>query len=310
MVITYFPISVGLWHGAVVPFGQVIVEQDFHGLFEVVGVFAAGGVGLVKQIDGDSQSGAGLGAFDELFGDLDGVKDDALAGPGDVREDLMFDRIVLRAVGRIVGHAQFQLQTVGQPLQVFLEQVLRGAVAATAVAQDQQALCRRMGGATVLFPPLGDAVAAEFSRVVAGVQVDVGVLLGQVVDAVRNQFSVSGAGEIVVEGFDRLLGVGLAGAMKVPQQFPLFRVDADDWLVRVLELAPQPGDVLELRVAVGMMSPRFLLPGRAAADLEPPQQPANRSTAGRCRPRRSTGAAIPATTSSSTTRRRASDHPP
>ena len=58
--------------------------------------------------------------------------------------------------------------------------------------------------------------------------------------------------------FRRLLGVGRGGAVKVPQQFLLFRADADDRLARVLKLMPQPGDVLELRISIGMVSHRFL----------------------------------------------------
>ena len=177
----------------------MVIEEDFHVLLEVVGVFAADGVDLVQQANGHSQSGAGLRAFDELLGDLHGVEDDALAGAGDVGEDLMFDRIVLRAVGRIVGDAQFDLQAVRQSLQVFLEQVVRGAVASAAIAQDQQARRGGVSRATVRLPPQSEAVAAEFARVVAGVQVEVGVLARQIVDAVRNQFAVSRAGEIVVE---------------------------------------------------------------------------------------------------------------
>ena len=68
----------------------MVIEEDFHVLLEVVGVFAADGVDLVQQANGHSQSGAGLRAFDELLSDLHGVEDDALAGAGDVGEDLMF----------------------------------------------------------------------------------------------------------------------------------------------------------------------------------------------------------------------------
>lgn len=81
-----------------------------------------------------------------------------------------------------------------------------------AIAQDQQARRGGVSRAAVLLPPQSEAVAAEFAGVVAGVQVDVGVLTRQIVAAVRNQFAVSRAGEIVVECFD-----GLAGAVKVPQ---------------------------------------------------------------------------------------------
>ena len=116
--------------------------------------------------------------------------------------------------------------------------------------------------------------------VVGGVQVDRGVLASQVVDAVRDQLAVARAAEVVVEGLDGLLGIGLAGAVEIPQQFLLFRVDADHGVARGLVLLPQPRDVLELGVAVGMVSHRFLLARRATPQLELPQQPSNRPPAG------------------------------
>ena len=115
----------------------------------------------------------------------------------------------------------------------------------------------------------------------AGVEIDVGVPAHKVVDAVRNQLALSRAGEVVVECFDGLRGEGLAGAVKVPQQFLLLRVDVEDRLVCVLELAPQPGNVLELSVAIRMVSHRFLLPCRAASDLELSQQTTNHAPTGR-----------------------------
>lgn len=151
-------------YGAVVPFWQVVIEEDFQVPLEVVGGFAADGVDLVQKAHRHSQAGAGFRAFDELLSDLDRVKDDALAGADDVREDLMFGRIVLRAVGRIVGDAQFEIRAVRRALHAFLEQVVRGAVAAAAIAQDQQARPGGMCRAAVLFPPKCETVAAEFPR--------------------------------------------------------------------------------------------------------------------------------------------------
>ncbi len=138
--------------------------MNFQVPLEVVGGFAADGVDLVQQAHGHSQAGAGFRAFDELLSDLDRVKDDALAGADDVREDLMFGRIVLRAVGRIVGDARFEIQAVRRALHVFLEQVVRGAVAPAAIAQDQQSRPGGMCRAAVLFPPQSETVAAELPR--------------------------------------------------------------------------------------------------------------------------------------------------
>ena len=193
----------------------------------------------------------------------------------------MLDRIVLGAVRRIVGHPQLQLQTVRQLLQVFLEQVLRGTVAATTVAQNQQALGLGIGRMAMLLPPRRNAVAAQFPGVVAGVQVDVGVLTAQVVDAVGDQLALAVTHKIMVEGLDRLLGIADAGTMKIAEQFLLFCVDTDDWIARLLVLAAQARDVLELSIAVGMMSHRLLFPCRASSQFELPQQAADDASAGR-----------------------------
>jgi hypothetical protein len=61
----------------------------------------------------------------------------------------MLDGVVLGAIGRIMGHAQFQTQLVGQALQMILEDVTIAGVAATAVAQEQQATCLRIGGSAM-----------------------------------------------------------------------------------------------------------------------------------------------------------------
>src|SRR3972149_4163828 len=88
------------------------------------------------------------------------------------------------------------------------------------------------------------------------------------------RFSLPPLLETLSDGF-----AGLAGAVKIPQQFLLFRVDADHGVARSLLFLPQACNVLELRVAVGMVSHRFLLPRRASSQLELPQQASNHAPA-------------------------------
>lgn len=161
MVQNNFPVSGQLGEDEVVLFGEVVIEGDLHGGFEVGGVLATGLVHLVEEAHGDLQSGRGLRAFDELFRDLDGVKDHALAGAGDVREGEVLDGVVLRAVRRVVRDADLEAESIGQSLQVFFEEVLRRAVAAAAVAFHHEAFGLRMCRAALLLPPQRDAVAAQ-----------------------------------------------------------------------------------------------------------------------------------------------------
>ena len=135
MVKNKFPILGQFGHGTVVPCGQVIIKENFHVVLESGGVFAPYLVHFVHVPHCHAQAGRRLCTCDELLRDVHRVEDHPLAGARDVRKHPVFDRIVLGTVWRIVGHADLQPQTIGQPLQVFFEQVVRGAVAAATVAK-------------------------------------------------------------------------------------------------------------------------------------------------------------------------------
>src|SRR6187401_1177710 len=93
LALNYLPVSLGLRDGAVVPLREVVVEEDLHGVFEALRVLAAGGVDLVEEADRHAQASTRLGLLDELLGDLHGVEDHPLAGPCDVREHPVLDRV-------------------------------------------------------------------------------------------------------------------------------------------------------------------------------------------------------------------------
>jgi hypothetical protein len=194
-------------------------------LFEIGGVCTSGLVHLVHCPYRHTQAGRGLRTFDALPRDVHCVEDHPLAGAGDVREHAVFDRIVLGTVRWIVSHPNLQSQPIRQPLQVFLEQVLRGAVAAATVAQHQQPCRLGMRRATRLLPPQRHAVATSCAGVVARVEVNVRVMVHHVIDPMGNQLPLARGAEVVVEGFHGLGGEGRAGTVKIPQSFLLFRVD-------------------------------------------------------------------------------------
>ena len=74
----------------------------------------------------------------------------------------------------------------------------------------------------------------------------------------REHGPAGGTGEVVVEHLDDLLGVQLAIAVEVAQQFLLFRVHAHDRLARLQVLLLESGDVLKLSVAIRMSRPHRL----------------------------------------------------
>ena len=116
---------------SVVPFGKRTVSDDAAGFEEVCGDFAAGFEGSVQDGGRHRQPSLRVSAGDQVAHQFHRFKHHALAGASHMREDAMFDGIVLRTVRRVVSHSNLDAQTVGQVLQGFLEDVSVRGVAAT-----------------------------------------------------------------------------------------------------------------------------------------------------------------------------------
>ena len=89
-----FPKLPALRESSVIPAWKMFIEHDSHIFYEIRGTFFPGLVKAGQNRHGDFQAGRCLGLFHQLFGDVDGMKDHALAGTGDVWKQAMFDRIV------------------------------------------------------------------------------------------------------------------------------------------------------------------------------------------------------------------------
>ena len=129
--------SDSLRHCPVVPFWEDRVKNDRHVLFEGFAHGASSFIECVQDTDRDGESLLCLGLLDQAHHGLERIKQDTLTGSGHVAEQAAFDRIELGAIGRIVGHADRDLQIVDKLLEVFLEQMLVTTVTASAIAQEQ-----------------------------------------------------------------------------------------------------------------------------------------------------------------------------
>src|SRR5262249_10283489 len=74
-------------------------------------------------------------------------------------------------------------------------------------------------------PPQGHAIATQFAGVVAGIEVNVRVLVHEVINPVRNQLALARRAKVVIEGFDGFGCEGCASPMKIAQQFRLLSRD-------------------------------------------------------------------------------------
>ena len=116
-----FPISHWLWNGSIVPLGEDVVKGDLHVLLESRGILPAGFVNLVKDAYFHLQSCGRFGLGHVVLDGLQRLKDHSSTRPGQMREQAVLNRIVLRAVRRVMGHANLDAQLVRQLLEVLLE---------------------------------------------------------------------------------------------------------------------------------------------------------------------------------------------
>ena len=109
-----------------------------------------------------------------------------------------------------MGHTNLQPQPIGEPLEVFFEQVLRGAVAAATVTQHQQPFRLGMRRAPRVLPP--QAMLSQHSALVSWLVLRwmCACWFHHVIDAMGNQLPLACGAKIVVKGFHRLGGEGRA----------------------------------------------------------------------------------------------------
>src|SRR5262245_5529940 len=150
----------------VVPAGQDGVPDDADRFLGRVRQLPPGRVDLVHHVHHHRQARARPRLAHQRRDPVDARKDHPTAGAAQVREEPVFDRVVLRGIRRVVGQPHLEAQRIGQPLQVRPEQVLlapRGVrrVAPSAVAQQQQRSRPRIPRAAEPPPPIQQAVAGE-----------------------------------------------------------------------------------------------------------------------------------------------------
>ena len=134
------------------------------------------------------------------------LEDHPLTGTSQVAEQPVLDRVVLRAIRRVVRHPDLHPHPSDQPLQVLLEQVRGWRCCCPPPSHSSRIDGRpRVQRPPVTLPPALDAVAGELAGVVAGAQVHVAAVALHVVQPVRDDHARGGTGEVVVERLDRLL---------------------------------------------------------------------------------------------------------
>ncbi len=79
-----------------VPLGQERIEADFHVAFDFLSALESGSVALIENVHRHMQAGMGGRFFHQSFDDLGGLEDYALAVPGHMRKQAVFDGVMRR----------------------------------------------------------------------------------------------------------------------------------------------------------------------------------------------------------------------
>ena len=214
----------------IVPPVQRIVKNDLFGesFLEGLAYFPLRLVHLVH--DGGKDFETCLS--DCLCGSLTGVDhgDQRCAAPGtrDLGEEAVFDGVELGAVRRVVHDEDFQPQPVGQVHEVLLDDMVSAGVGTAPIAEDDEHFRVGVECTEVLSPDAFYVVAHELGGVVAGADGEESQVVGDVVDAVRDDCSVGERLEVVVVVFRGVVAVHLPVTLEIANHLFLLGVDADD----------------------------------------------------------------------------------
>src|SRR4249919_3734534 len=228
-----------VWFDCIVPLAMEGVALDVDSGQFGFGDFDTAWIARAIEVAGNGESFAGRGGGDQLDDDL--MADERLAAPvlGDVGEQSVLDAVPLAGAGRQMDDRHGEARLVGEALQLAFPQMNAGAVTAAAIGRDQETSRMGIAGLAEPPPPATDALDGECRRIGVDSDTDPTLVGGEVVDPDRLRLALAAQLSTAV--------------LEVAHQFLFLRVDRDRRLAGG-ECGLHPGiDVLELRIAVGML---------------------------------------------------------
>jgi ribosomal protein S18 acetylase RimI-like enzyme len=246
------------------------VEGHHLGIDDFDTLFVGGGVERAF----DPQAGLGGRGGNQL--DHAHAIDEGAPAPGlrDVAEQAMLDLIPLRGARRIMMDMEPEAGLVGELLQLDLQQPDTRSIRAAAIGRDRQFAGFRVALAPHRVEPAAGGGDGELSRVARDPDAHPPGIGANVVDAIRHDLAEFLVLEVVLLHALRIAFRAIVGAsvLMVADQLFLLGVDRNDGLPRRLCGDRLNVDVLELRIAVGMLGALVGLAVRLPTVAEPRQQ--------------------------------------
>src|SRR5215468_827067 len=215
----------------------------------------AGGVASLVESSTNHESAVVRGVCDQVDDGLVGAEGATAPVDRDERKEAVLDLVPLAGPWREMTDADGEAEFVGDALQIVLPDVGAVAVAATGVGGDENLARVGIPLRTDLFPPRLDGGDREHRGVVIDADADEPVVGTDVVDAVRDHLADRVLWEVMdIDELRLVLGLPLAAAvLEVADQLLLLGVDRDHRHAALKTRLRGLVDVLELRVAVGML---------------------------------------------------------
>ena len=156
----------------------------------------------------------------------------------DVVEEEVLDRVPLRRTWRIVANGNGDGISVAEPLETSHPDSAARSVATSAIGKDEEML--RAGVTPPPFhpPPGREAIGRELCCASRCSDDDEASIGHWVVETVGDRNALRQGPKVVVEGLLGLLPPGDPTIPEIPDQLPLLRINADDWVASQRELLP------------------------------------------------------------------------
>ena len=162
--------------------------------------------------------------------------------------------------GGIVTHGHAQPQAVAKlALELCFPQPGTTPMTSPRLRQDQEIPGLGYKAAPDVRPPVCNRRDSKLWRIRRGAHIDGTHMALRIVDPIRHRASERVAREVMHVDLDGLADTSLAGVLEVPNQFLLLGVHPDDREPAAAKRLFLRFNVVELRVVVRMVRPRFLL---------------------------------------------------
>ena len=240
----------------IVPFTMEGVWQKRECRHLFIGHLASGGVGIGVDLALHRQACLSRGRSDQLQDHrvaLARLTAPVLADPG---KEAMLNLIPFARSRRQVADRERETRLVSQLLQFPFPQAHTGAVTPSSIGTDEQPLRLRILLLSDPIPPASDALHREGGRIMVHPHIDPTCILSQVVHPVGSRSPKAADGEVVDAHLLRLLlwTPFAPRILEIAHQFFLFRIHRDDRLPGCKKALCLGIDILELGIAIWMVS--------------------------------------------------------